>query len=234
MGYWIFILIEEYAAAVWSPVFQTKKGDRGVEMAVITISRQFGAGGTTLGERLAKRLGYRYINDEMVKDVAKNVGVSSGQVRSFEKRGTSKLMKLVDWVVSPDFIERHTSKRDQLTEERYVEEIKDVIQKLCEKGNAVIIGRGGNYTLRGYPNTIHVLLVGDMEHRIKFLSEKYNMTRSQAERAVKRADMIRQRFLDCFSNQASHDDPLLYTITLNMNFVSMDKAEELIAGLVSN
>jgi len=202
-------------------------------MAVITISRQFGAGGTTLGERLAKELGYRYINDEMVKEVAKNVGVSSDRVRTFEKRGTSKLMKLVDWVVNPDFIERHASKKDKLTEERYVEEIKAIILKFYEEGNAVIIGRGGNYALRGHPNTIHVLLVGDVEHRVKFLSDNYNMTRSQAERAVKRADMIRQRFLDCFSNQVSHDDPLLYTITLNMNFVSMDKAEALILGLVS-
>lgn len=202
-------------------------------MAVITISRQFGAGGTTLGGRLAKKLGYRYINDEMVKEVAKNVGVSSDRVRTFEKRGTSKLMKLVDWVINPNFIERHGSEKDKLTEERYVEEIKAIILKLYEEGNAVIIGRAGNYTLRGYPNTIHVLLVADFEQRVKFLSDNYNMTRSQSERAVKRADMIRQRFLDCFGNQVSHDDPLLYTITLNMNSVSMDKAEALILGLVS-
>ena len=69
-------------------------------MAVITISRQFGAGGTTLGARLSKRLNYRYVNDELIKEVAKNVGVSSLQVRTFEKRGTSKLRKLLDKIVS--------------------------------------------------------------------------------------------------------------------------------------
>jgi cytidylate kinase len=69
-------------------------------MAVITISRQFGAGGTTLGARLSKRLNYRYVNDELIREVARNVGVSSRQVQSFEKRGTSKLMKLLDKIVS--------------------------------------------------------------------------------------------------------------------------------------
>ncbi|MFW9998439.1 MAG: AAA family ATPase [Candidatus Odinarchaeota archaeon] len=201
-------------------------------MAVITISRQFGAGGTTLGARLAKRLGYRYVGDELIREVAEKVGVSLAQVRTFEKMGTSKVMRLLDWVVSPDFIERHTSSHKQLDESRYVEEVKAVILKLYEQGNAVIIGRGGNYTLKGYPNTIHVLLVADMKHRINFLSERYQMTQAQAERAIKRADMIRNRFLNCFSDQASHDDPLLYTVTLNMDSITMDKAEDLIVSLI--
>lgn len=79
-------------------------------LAVITISRQFGAGGTTLGKRLSKRLGYRYVDDALNKEVAKKVGVSSQQVRTFEKRGTSKLMRILDRVVSPDYIDhRHVS-----------------------------------------------------------------------------------------------------------------------------
>jgi cytidylate kinase len=206
---------------------------REVAMAVITISRQFGSGGTTLGGRLAKRLGYRYVDDDLIREVADKVGVSLNQVRTFEKRGTStKLMRLLDWVVNPDFIERHTLEHRQLDENRYVDEVKGVILKLYEKGDAVIIGRGGNYTLRGYPNTIHVLLVADLEHRIAFLSNKYKLTKSQAEQAIKRADMIRSRFLNCFSEEASHDDPLLYTLILNMNDISVDKAEDLIVSLI--
>jgi len=201
-------------------------------MATITISRQFGAGGTTLGARLAKRLGYRYVDDELIKEVAQKVGVSPSRVRTFEKSGTSKLMKLLDLVVNPQFIERHTSEKAPLTEERYVEEIKEILLNLHRKGNVVIIGRGGNYTLKGLPGTIHVLLVADMEHRVQFLREKYKMRKSEAESAVKRADMIRTRFLNCFAPEGSHDDPLLYTVSLNMKDVAMDKAESIIAGLV--
>jgi hypothetical protein len=71
-----------------------------------------------------------------------------------------------------------------------------------------------------------------MKHRINFLSKKYKLTKRQAETAIKRADMIRSRFLNCFSDQASHDDPNLYTMTLNMNYVSMEKAEDLIVSLI--
>lgn len=201
-------------------------------MATITISRQFGAGGSTLGSRLAKRLKYRCVGDELIVEVAEKIGVPISQVRTFEKSGSSKLMKLLDWVVNPQFIERHTSDKAPLNEQRYVDEIKDIILGLHQKGNVVIIGRGGNYTLRGYPGTIHVLLVADMEHRVKFLCENYNMRRHQAESAVKRADMIRTRFLNCFSSEGNHDDPLLYTMTLNMNDITMEKAEDLVASLV--
>jgi hypothetical protein len=172
------------------------------------------------------------VDDELIREVADKVGVPLNQVRAFERRGSSKLMRLLDWVVSPDFIDRHTSNRKALDEKNYVDEVKAVILKLYEMGDAVIIGRGGNYTLMGYPKTIHVLLVAGMEHRIDFLCSKYNFTKSQAERAVRRADLIRSRFLNCFSEQASHDDPLLYTITLNMNDMSMDKAEDLIVSLI--
>jgi cytidylate kinase len=203
-------------------------------MAVITISRQFGAGGTTLGARLSKRLGYRYVDDALNKEVAKKVGVSSHQVRSMEKRGTSKLMKLLDRIVSPGYIDRHVSGRHvRLDEDRYVEEVKAVIYRIYEQGNAVIIGRGSNYTLQGCDNTVHVLLMADLEHRIRFLMEHYNLTENEAEKAVKRADMIRSRFLTYFSDKRDHDDPMLYTLTLNMNRVRMEMAEELVCKLVS-
>jgi cytidylate kinase len=204
-------------------------------MAVITISRQFGAGGTTLGERLSKRLGYRYVDDALNKEVAKKVGVSSQQVRTLEKRGTSKLMRLLDKIVSPNYIDRRhiSDKHGRLDEKRYVAEVKSVIYKLYEEGNAVIIGRGSNYTLQSFDNTVHVLLVADLEQRIRFLIDNYQLTKSEAEKAVKRADMIRSRFLTYFSDEENHDDPMLYTIALNMNHVNMEKAEELICKLIS-
>lgn len=201
-------------------------------MAVITISRTFGAGGITLGERLAKDLDYRFVNDQLIKDVAKNVGVSSEQIECFEERGTSKLDKLLNRVVSPNFLERHAEKHGYVHEKVYVDEVKAVLIKMYEEGDCVIIGRGGNYTLQGYPGTIHILLVADDDHRRRFLMSKYKMTESQADKAIKRADMIRKRFLDCFAPEDNHDDPRLYTMVLNMNQVTMDKAVELVKSLL--
>ena len=203
-------------------------------MAVITISRQFGAGGRTLGERLAKRLGYQYINEDMIREVAKKVGVSAKQVRAFEKDGGSRLTKFLDTIVSRAFIDRLVSEKYGFIDEKsYVPVVKALIQEIYEQGNAVIIGRGSQYILEGYDNTLHVLLVGDLEHRIRFMIEKYKLTEANAKRVIKRADQIRSCFLNLFSDESSHDDPLSYDLVLNINRVSMDQAEESVVSLIS-
>ena len=203
-------------------------------MAVITISRQFGAGGRTLGERLANRLGCQYINEDMIREVAKKIGVSSKQVRAFEKDGGSRLTKFLDTIVSRAFIDRLVSEKYGFIDEKsYVPVVKTLIQEIYEQGNAIIIGRGSQYILKGYDNTLHVLLVGDLEHRIRFMMDKYKLTETNAQKAIKRADQIRTCFLGLFSDELSHDDPLSYDLVVNMNRVSMDKAEELVVALIS-
>ena len=74
-------------------------------MAVITISRQFGAGGRTLGERLAKKLDYRYVNYEIIQEVSAKFNVSSDGVYAVEKAASSKLMRFLDKMVNMDYLE---------------------------------------------------------------------------------------------------------------------------------
>jgi cytidylate kinase len=202
-------------------------------MAVITISRQFGAGGRTLGERLAERLGYRYVNEDMIKEVARKVKVSSSQIRGFEKEAGSKLMRFLDKIVSRDFIDRLISdKYGYVDEKGYVSVVRDIIEELYEEENVVIIGRGSQYILKGYENTWHLLLVGDLEHRIRFMMDKYQLTENEAQKAIKRADQIRARFLSFFSDRELHDDALSYDLVLNMKRINMEKAEELVVNLI--
>ncbi len=202
-------------------------------MATITISRRFGAGGATLGSRIAKRLGYRYLNDELVKEVAKHVGASVKDIASMEKRKKrpSKLMSFLEKVVKVDIIERKRKYKPVEVEE-YINGIKEVILKQYEQGNCVIIGRGGHYILQNKPNAIHLLLVASRRFRIKFLMDNYGLREDQAERAIERADMIRSDFLYYFSQRENHDDPILYTLCLNMDRLSFDEAEELVVNLV--
>ncbi len=201
-------------------------------MATITISRRFGAGGATLGARIAKRLGYRYLNDELVKEVAQQVGASVKDVASIEKRRKpSRLMSFLEKVVKVDIIERKR-KYKPVDVKEYVEGIKEVILKQYEQGNCVIIGRGSHYILQNKPDAIHILLVASKRFRIKFLMDNYGLREDQAERAVERADLIRSDFLYYFSQRENHDDPILYTLCLNMDRLSFDEAEDLVVNLV--
>ena len=203
-------------------------------MAVITISRQFGAGAWTLGERLSNRLGYGCVNEDVIREVAKKLKVSSEAIQSFEKEGASRLMKFIDKMISGDFIARLiTDKYGYVNEKKYVDVVRLIIEELYGKGDMIIIGRGGQFILRGRKNTRHLLLVQKLESRILFMMDRYGLTRSEAEKAIRQRDQIRDSFLSFFADAEYKDDPVLYDLVINMDLVSMDRAEELVVSLVS-
>ncbi len=203
-------------------------------MAVITISRQFGAGGRTLGEKLSKRLGYRYVHEEMIKELADKMHISDRQVRDFEKRGTTKLLKFIDKFVTTSYVERLISDTYGYVDEKiYVDAVKAIVQGLYDAGNVVIVGRGGQFILKDHENTLHTLLIGDLEHRTRFLIDSYYLKESEAEKAIRRADQIRHRFLTFFADAELHDDPLSYDMTFRMDRLDMNKVEEVTAAWVS-
>lgn len=203
-------------------------------MAVITISRQIGAGAWVLGRRLATRIGYHYIDEAMIKEVAEEVGVTKQDIRAFEKEGATKLMRFLDRVVSKDFIHRHIAdKYGYVDEERYVEVVTAIIKRLHGQGNVVIVGRAGQFILKDYPEVWRVLLVNELRNRIKFVMSNYNMTEEQAARFIAERDRIRTNFLSFFAKRELHDDPRVYDLAINMQKVNMDKAEQLILSLIS-
>lgn len=204
-------------------------------MAVITISRQFGTGAMTLGKKLSEKLGYHYVDRELIKEMAQEIKVSSDDVRAFENMGSKTFMKFLDTVVSTDFIERLVSEKyGYVDEERYVNVLTAIVKRIYAEGNAIIIGRGAQYILRGLENTWHILLIADQKHRTDFLMEKYNLTKTDAERVMRRSDRSRNLILSCFDNKLSHNDPRLYDLVINMTRVTMEKAEKMVVSLVSS
>ena len=203
-------------------------------MAIITISRQFGAGGWTLGERLSSRLGYGCINEDMIKEAAAMLNVSEGQISYFERDGASKLMRFIDKMINADFIDRHISDRyGYVNEKTYVEVIRKIILELYEKGNMIIIGRGSQFILKDCPGAFHFLLVQNLESRIQFMMEKYKLSRSDAEKSIRQRDQIRERFLGFFTEGEYPDNPLNYTMVFNMDRVRLAEVEDIIIKLVS-
>lgn len=75
--------------------------------------------------------------------------------------------------------------------------------------------------------------MGDLQYRIRSVMDKFTLNEHEAEKVIKRRDQIRARFLRFFSDNESHDDPLLYDLVLNMRNISMEKAEDLVIDLVS-
>ena len=203
-------------------------------MAVLTISRQFGAGGITLGKMVSEKLGYHFYDEEIIQLVATKAKVSKHWVESMEKEAGGKFQRLISGLVSKSLVERILDdQRGYIDEDIYVDLLHTVIRKIADEGEAVVIGRGSQYILKGHKDVCHVLLVADKEHRIKFIEEHYNLSTDKATRVVSTEEKKRTVLYRKFGKE-DYDQPVHYHMVLNMNKTDLHTAVKLMCRLVTS
>lgn len=201
-------------------------------MAVITISRQFGAGGKTIGKMVADKLGYTFADDDIIQMVAEAANVSPHWVESIEQEAGGKLSRVISSMVSKRLVDRILKdERGYMDERLYLDYLVVIIAQVAEEGNVVILGRGGQYILHDHPDAYHVLLINDLKNRVKFMTERYDFSESQAVQVVNRED---KRRLNLYRKigKTDYDNPTLYHLVLNMARMDMPTAVRLIMNLV--
>lgn len=203
-------------------------------MAVITISRQFGAGGRTIGKMIAGKLNYRFLDDQILQEIARHARVSKEAVISMERTAGGTISRLISSLLSRDYMERLTGEdRGYMDEEVYVQTLFEVMRNLASEDNVVLIGRGGQYILENHENAYHILLVADMKDRIAFMQSHYTLSESRAKAAVLDGEKRRTNLYYKFDKQ-DYNEPIHYHLVLNMSRISLEKGTELVCALVGN
>ncbi|MFO8084093.1 MAG: cytidylate kinase-like family protein [Desulfobacterales bacterium] len=201
-------------------------------MAVITISRQFGAGGKTLGQMVADKLGYIFADSEIVSKIAQAANVSETWVENVEKEAGGKLSRVISRMVSKGLVDKVLKdERGYIDEEIYLDYLVVMIAQIAEEGNAVILGRGSQYILRDHPDAVHVLLVNEFENRVKFMMENYDLTYNKAAQTIRSEDKRRANLYRKIG-KTDYDRPDLYHLVLNMAQMDMETAENMVIKLV--
>jgi len=195
---------------------------------VITISRQMGALGTTIGEKTAEYLtqGAKGSQPWIVvdKDLTRRVMedhhlseeicgfLSEEQAESARERVQHLLgMKPAKWTA--------------------VEKMAQTMMNLAQIGNVIFIGRAGNIVTENLPQARHIRLVGAPDQRVKRTMEARNLSRGEAESLVRKTDYDRAHFVSNYF-RASIEDPRRYHLVINTDRVSVEKAVALIVQLL--
>ncbi len=211
-----------------------QKEDKGFDMAVITISTQFGAGGKTLGLKLSEKLNYAFADEEIIQMVAEKAKVSPHWVKSIEKEAGGNLLKFISGLkpFRQGFLDRaQSSSRGYIDDEIYVEKLQEVITQLADEGNVVIVGRGGQYILQNRKGCFHFLLGADYEDRVEHMEKNYHLSYKQAVQVVNKMDK-RQLNLYRKFNREDYEDPLLYHLGLNLSQITMETAIDMITDIM--
>ena len=120
---------------------------------IITISREFGSGGRTIGKEVARRLDYNFFDRELVEEVAKRSGFSQDFIEENGEYANARSSLLFYWATAKQHSMENLSMHDQI----YIVQTK-VIEELAETGNCVIVGRCADYVLREQYSTFDVFV----------------------------------------------------------------------------
>jgi cytidylate kinase len=205
-------------------------------MSVITISRQFGAGGKTLGKRLADTLGYYYADEDIIDRAVVEVSVAPEGKNILETEPSDKVKTFISKLnpFGTSLMELPLSDKERYIDGfKYFELLNLIIPQIAKDGNAVIVGRGGQYILHDFDDTYHLLLIANEEDKIKFIVDHYRVSRTRAVQMINRMNKRRAN-LYSFFRKKDYDDPKLYDLIFNMSKFSIDNTKDLMLMLINS
>ncbi len=201
-------------------------------MAILTISRMFGTGARVLGEALATRLGYSFFDHELIQMVAEQAKVSTDWVETMERTGEGKFQKLLETLVPQSLMDMiRNADYSYRDEEIYTDMLGHVINRIAAEGNAIILGRGGQYILKDRPDTYHVLLVADLDYRIDYVRSRFELTKKQALLAVAMEDKRRVNLYRKLG-RVDYNQPDHYHAVFNMRRSEVAQAVDMLCALL--
>jgi cytidylate kinase len=181
-------------------------------MSIITISRGSFSGGKTLAECLARKLGYRCLDRDVIVERAAAYGVSQNDLRDALEK-------------PPRFLDRFRHERYL-----YLALIQSALTEEVRAGRAIYHGLAGQLLLRGGHPLLRTRIVAPMERRIEAVQERLKYSRKDAIAHIKKVDGDRRKWTH-FLYGVDWEDPSLYDIVINLENLDMDEACRVITSL---
>ncbi len=201
-------------------------------MPVITIGRQFGAGGATIGHMLSERLHADFLDSKIIDEVARRLQLPKEEVEAEDEHPGSLLARLLVALGSastepliPPGATAWTPPNAAPTfdtRKAVLQITQHVIQEAARAGNVVIVGRGGAYILGNFPGALHVFLRAAEPVRIKTIMERFNIT--SQEEAKKRLRLTEENWTSYIKQVYGHDrlHPAHYDMVLDTGRLGYD------------
>ena len=201
---------------------------------IITITRQYGSGGSAVAKRAADALGWTLIDNEFVEEVARRAGLPAEEVAQREERAPGLLERLTRTlaVSSPElFITAASVPQVEADEATIAKVTERVIQEAAAHGRAVLVGRGAQALLAQRPDALHVYVIAPREFRVKLAIERLGVDPAKAEKVLDDTDRQRDQYVK--ANYGRHrQDPVNYDMVLNTGRLGLEGAADLVVSEV--
>ncbi len=201
------------------------------------ISRPEGAGGAEVGRIVSERLGFAYVDEEIVAAAAAKGGISAADVADEEQRKRA-LGRLLQEIGRGASIESYGlggmvwPLREEATPDGIRALIQQAIEETAARGDVVIVSHAASHALAGREGVLRVLVTASPDTRARRLADARGLEPKEAAQAVKEADTARADYLRRFYG-ISAEAATQYDLVVNTDVLGVERAAALVAAAAS-
>lgn len=194
---------------------------------IITIGRQFGSGGHEIGEKLAKKLGIKFYDKELIKLIAKQSGLCEKVLESYDEKPTNSLLYSIVMDIYPSVMYTGPTIDQQIYQANY-----DTIRRLADGEPCVIVGRCADYILRDHPELISVFVHANSDFRAARIAEEYKLPDAKVRDLLVKTDKKRANYYN-FQSEKQWGAASSYNLCIESSEVGIDGAVDLIMDYIN-
>jgi cytidylate kinase len=192
---------------------------------VITIAREYGSGGTAIGQELAARLGWKLLDRELILELARRAHVQPSEVSQMDEHPSSFIARLLKafWIGNAY---TYSSPAPDVVDADYLAELSAiVISEAAKLGQCVIVGRGAQCVLREREDAFHVFVYAARQEKLRRIQNRHS-TNTECEASLDEIDRIRAAYIRRY-HRCDWANRHLYSLMINSD-VGIDRTVDVI------
>jgi cytidylate kinase len=181
------------------------------EKFVITINRELGSGGRTVGRLLAEKLGVPFYDKAVIKALQEKYHITPEEIERLKGRKHSwwaeveRILKIGSGVSMEYYMPNKGDAPDLLTTDEMFKTETLILQDLAVGESCVVAGRSGFHVFRLHPNHLSILIQASMEHRVERVVRKQNITPEEARNIIDQVDKMRENYVKKYTGTSRYD-----------------------------
>jgi cytidylate kinase len=204
------------------------------EKFVITINRELGSGGRTVGRKLADELVVDFYDKAVIKALEEKYRLAPEEIEGLKGRSHSVWAELKRAIIGSNNeavakFYQNTSpvKSYPPTSQEMFETEQEILKALAEEESCVVAGRSGFYVFRDHPNHLNIFIQATMPFRLERVMRKQNMTEEEARKTIEKVDKMRENYIKKYTKTSRYD-----TRNYNLVITADGKTEDEIVELI--
>jgi len=213
------------------------------EKFVITINRELGSGGRTVGRKLSEKLGVKYYDKALINGLTKEFGLTVDEIEKMKAQKKSWWNEFNNYYKKLNATTLPMEAETVLTTESMMQTEKHILEDLAAEESCVVAGRSGFLVFREHPNHLSIFIQASMEKRIERVMEKQQLTREEAIAAIEKVDKGRETYIqkycktlhvDAPEGGISRYDTRNYDLVISMDSLTEDDAVNIIMAYLNH